>query len=112
MKTTRELPDCPARTAIELIGSKWKLLIIRNLLERAWRFNELYRSLDGISQKVLTDSLRSLETDGIIVRTVYPGSPLRVEYSLSEIGESLRPILTTLEIFGNEYKKRGKQNTN
>ena len=111
MKTTKELPDCPARTAIELIGSKWKLLIIRNLLVRPWRFNELYRSLEGISQKVLTDSLRSLEADGIIVRIAYPDGPLKVEYSLSEIGESLRPILTTLESFGKEYKMWRKPNS-
>ena len=69
-----------------------KLLILRNLLQMAWQFNELKKSIEGISQKVLTDSLRSMETDGIIVRTVYTGSPLKVEYSLSKLGESMRPI--------------------
>jgi DNA-binding HxlR family transcriptional regulator len=90
---------------VALIGSKWKLLIIRNLKIRPWRFNELKKSLDGISQKVLTDSLRSLEDDGIVVRTVYPEVPPRVEYSLSDLGESMRPILDAMENWGNDYKK-------
>ena len=72
MLTKEELPECPVATTVQLIGSKWKLLIIRNLLERSWRFNELKKSLEGISQKVLTDSLRSMEEDGLITRTVYP----------------------------------------
>ena len=93
MKTRDELPECPVATTVQLIGNKWKLLIIRNLLQRPWRFNELQRSLDGISQKVLTDSLRSMEQDGIITRTVYAEVPPRVEYALSELGESMRPIL-------------------
>ena len=79
MKTKDELPDCPVATTVSLIGSKWKLLIMRNLLVRPWRSNELQKSLDGISQKVLTDSLRSMEADGIITRTVYPEVPPRVE---------------------------------
>lgn len=69
-----------------MIGSKWKLLIMRNLLARPWRFNELKKDLEGISQKVLTDSLRSMEADGIIIRTVYPEVPPRVEYVLSDLG--------------------------
>ncbi len=105
MVTKSELPQCPVATTVQLIGSKWKLLIIRNLLVRPWRFNELQKSLDGISQKVLTDSLRSMENDGIIKRTVYAEVPPRVEYSLSELGESMRPILKAMEDFGNEYKK-------
>jgi DNA-binding HxlR family transcriptional regulator len=78
---------------------------MRNLLARPWRFNELQKSLDGISQKVLTDSLRSMESDGIIVRTVYPEVPPRVEYSLSELGESMRPIIKSMEEWGLDYKK-------
>ena len=105
MKTKDELPDCPVATTVQLIGSKWKLLILRNLLARPWRFNELRKSLDGISQKVLTDSLRSMEEDGIITRTVYPEVPLRVEYALSGLGESMRPIITAMESFGTDYKK-------
>ena len=105
MKTKDELPDCPVATTVQLIGSKWKLLILRNLLARPWRFNELRKSLDGISQKVLTDSLRSMEEDGIITRTVYPEVPPRVEYALSGLGESMRPIITAMERFGTDYKK-------
>lgn len=100
-----DLPPCPVATTVQLIGSKWKLLIMRNLLKRPWRFNELKKDLDGISQKILTSSLRSMEEDGIIVRTVYPEVPPRVEYSLSEMGESMRPILDAMEEWGTEYKK-------
>ena len=105
MKTKEELPECPVATTVSLIGSKWKLLIMRDLLARPWRFNELQKSLDGVSQKVLTDSLRSMESDGIIVRTVYPEVPPRVEYSLSELGESMRPIIKSMEEWGHDYKK-------
>lgn len=104
MLTKDELPDCPVATTVQLIGSKWKLLIMRNLLERPWRFNELKKSLNGISQKVLTDSLRSMEDDGIITRTVYPEVPPRVEYALSYVGESMRPILTAMQEWGENYK--------
>lgn len=104
MKTREELPECPVATTVQLIGSKWKLLILRNLLTRPWRFNELRKDLDGISQKVLTDSLRSMEEDGIISRTVYPEVPPRVEYALSELGESMRPIIKSMEEFGSYYK--------
>ena len=98
------LPECPVATTVQIIGSKWKLLILRNLMARPWRFNELKRDLQGISQKVLTDSLRALENDGIITRTVYAEVPLRVEYGLSELGETLRPVLTTMESWGLSYK--------
>ncbi len=104
MKKKDELPECPVATTVSLIGSKWKLLIIRNLMNRPWRFNELQKSLEGISQKVLTDSLRSMEADGIITRTVFPEVPPRVEYSLSELGESLRPIINDMAKWGNDYK--------
>lgn len=100
----KDLPACPVATTVQLIGSKWKLLIMRNLLARPWRFNELQKSLEGISQKILTDSLRSMEADGIIIRVVYPEVPPRVEYSLSELGESMRPILTSMEMWGMAYK--------
>ncbi|MBR1432670.1 helix-turn-helix domain-containing protein [Ruminococcus sp.] len=105
MLKREELPDCPVATTVQLIGNKWKLLILRNLLARPWRFNELRKSLDGISQKVLTESLRSMESDGIIVRTVYAEVPPRVEYSLSELGETLRPILDAMQAWGQEYKE-------
>lgn len=106
MKTRDELPDCPVATTVQLIGNKWKLLIIRNLLIRPWRFNELHKNLDGISQKVLTDSLRQMEADGIITRTVYAEVPPRVEYALSELGESMRPILDSMQEWGSRYKER------
>lgn len=96
MLTKEELPECPVATTVALIGSKWKLLIIRNLLQRPWRFNELKRDLTGISQKVLTDSLRSMEEDGLITRTVYPEVPPRVEYALSDLGQTLKPILDSM----------------
>ena len=105
MLTKEELPACPVATTVQMIGSKWKLLIMRNLLARPWRFNELKKDLEGISQKVLTDSLRSMEADGIITRTVYPEVPPRVEYALSELGESMRPIMDAMEVWGTEYKK-------
>lgn len=104
MLKKEELPECPVATTVQLIGSKWKLLIMRNLLARPWRFNELKKDLNGISQKVLTDSLRAMENDGIITRTVYPEVPPRVEYALSELGESMRPILASMEQWGNSYK--------
>ena len=104
--TKEEMPACPVATTVALIGSKWKLLILRNLLSRPWRFNELKRDLEGVSQKVLTDSLRSLEEDGIIVRTVYPEVPPRVEYALSGLGQSLRPIIEAMAEWGQNYKDR------
>lgn len=106
MLTKEELPACPVATTVQLIGSKWKLLILRNLLARPWRFNELKKSLEGISQKVLTDSLRSLENDGIVIRTVYPEVPPRVEYSLSELGDSMRPIISAMEQWGLGYQAK------
>ena len=105
MKTKAELiPECPVAATVQLIGTKWKLLIVRNLLERPWRFNELQKNLEGISQKVLTDSLRSMEADGLITRTVYPEVPPRVEYALSELGKSLKPILDEMKEWGEAYK--------
>ena len=103
MLTKEEMPACPVATTVALIGSKWKLLIIRNLLARPWRFNELKKDLEGISQKVLTDSLRSMEADGIITRTVYPEVPPRVEYALTELGKSLKPILDSMRAWGEAY---------
>ena len=106
MLTKDELPECPVATPVQIIGSKWKLLILRNLSARPWRFNELRKDLDGISQKVLTDSLRSMEEDGIVIRTVYPEVPPRVEYSLSELGQSMWPILEAMQEWGNNYKAK------
>ena len=111
MLTKEELPACPVATTVQMIGSKWKLLIMRNLLQRPWRFNELKKDLEGISQKVLTDSLRSMEADGIITRTVYPEVPPRVEYSLTELGKSLKPILDSMWAWGEDYKKQHEESS-
>ena len=104
MLKREELPECDVATTVQIIGNKWNLLTMRNLLSRFWRFNELRKSLDGVSQKVLTDSLRQLESDSIILRTVYPEVPPRVEYSPTELGESMRPILSAMENLGRSYK--------
>ena len=108
MLTKEEMPACPVATTVALIGSKWKLLIMRNLLSRPWRFNELKKDLEGISQKVLTDSLRSMEADGLLTRTVYPEVPPRVEYTLTELGYSLRPILEAMRVWGEDYQAAHK----
>ncbi len=105
MLTKAELPECPVATAVQLIGNKWKLLILRNLMMRPWRFNEPLKSIPGLSQKVLTDNLRAMESDGLITRTVYPEVPPRVEYALSELGETMRPIFRALEVWGTDYQK-------
>ena len=105
MKNNDEIIEaCPVATTVNLIGNKWKLLIMRNLLVRPWRFNELQKSLEGISQKVLTDSLRSMEKDGLLTRTVYPEVPPRVEYALTDLGLSLKPILDSMASWGENYK--------
>jgi DNA-binding HxlR family transcriptional regulator len=106
MLKKEEVPECPGATTVSLIGSKWKLLIIRNLRQRPWRFNELKKDLEGISQKVLTDSLRSMEEDGLVVRTVYPEVPPRVEYSLSDLGKSLNPLFDFMVEWGTNYKEK------
>ena len=109
MLTREELPDCPVATTVQLIGNKWKLLILRNLLARPWRFNELLRSIPGISQKVLTENLRALEKDGVITRTVFAEVPPRVEYALSELGDSMRPIIKAMEAWGLDYQRRVRE---
>ena len=98
------LPECPVATTVQLIGSKWKLLILRDLLTGKKRYNELKRSLPDISQKVLTASLKSIVNDGLVIRTAYPEVPPRVEYSLSELGESMRPVIQSMETWGSYYK--------
>ena len=104
MKTKDELPVCPVATAVSIIGGKWRLLIIRNLKERPWRFNELQRDIEGISQKVLTDSLRQMIDDGLVYRHDYQEIPPKVEYGLTELGKEMLPIIDALADFGNYYK--------
>lgn len=106
MITKQELPECPVASTVQLIGNKWKLLIIRNLLKGAQRFTELKKGVPGISQKVLTDNLRSLESDGIVYREVFAEVPPKVIYSLTEIGQSLLPIINAMADWGENYKSR------
>ncbi len=106
MLTKQELPECPVASTVQLIGNKWKLLIIRNLLKGAQRFTELKKGVPGISQKVLTDNLRSLESDGIVYREVFAEVPPKVIYSLTEIGQSLLPIINAMADWGENYKSR------
>ena len=105
MLTREELPECPVATCVQLIGNKWKLLIIRNLIYSGnQRFTDFTKSIPGISKKVLTDNLRALEDDGIIKREFFAEVPPRVVYSLSELGNSLRPIWDAMAVWGTEYK--------
>ena len=105
MLTKEELPPCPVATTLRLIGSKWKVFILQRLLDKSYGFGELRRSIEGISEKVLTDNLKQLEADGIITRTVIPETPVRTEYALSETGESMRPIINSMRDWGLEYQK-------
>lgn len=99
------LPECPVATTVSLIGSKWKLLILRDLLTGTKRFGQLKKSLPDISQKVLTESLKSMVDDGIVKRVAYPEVPPRVEYSLTDLGESMKAVISVMEQWGKEYKE-------
>lgn len=105
MISNKKIMDCPVATTINLIGNKWKLLIIRDLLGGTKRFGELRKSLTGISQRVLTENLRDLEKDGLVNRKVYAEVPPKVEYSLNETGLSLSPIINAMAEWGTNYKK-------
>lgn len=105
MLSKEELPFCPVATTVDLIGNKWKLLIMRELLTGTKRFNEMHKAISGISQKVLTENLRKMEEDGIIDRKVYAVVPPKVEYSLSDLGDSLRPIINSMSDWGTAYIK-------
>lgn len=104
MLTKDELPECPVATTVRLIGNKWKLLIIRDLLEGERRFGELKKSVSGISQKVLSENLRVLESDGIISREVFAEVPPRVLYSLTDVGRSLLPVIDAMADWGEAYR--------
>ena len=103
----KNLPACPVETTLTLISDKWKVLILRDLLPGKKRFGELKKSVGGVSQKVLTAQLRQMEESGLLTRTVYPEVPPRVEYTLTELGYSLRPVLEALRDWGEEYKSGG-----
>ena len=107
-KTAKELPACPVETTLTLIGDKWKVLILRDLLTGTKRFGELKKSVGNISQKVLTAQLRAMEESGLLTRTVYAEVPPRVEYTLTELGESLKPILDSMWNWGEEYKAQNQ----
>ena len=98
------LPACPVETTLTLIGDKWKVLILRDLMPGTKRFGELKKSIGSVSQKVLTAQLRDMEASGLISRKVYAEVPPRVEYTLTELGESLRPILDAMKDWGEGYK--------
>lgn len=102
----KDLPACPVETTLMLISDKWKVLILRDLLPGTKRFGELRRSVGGVSQKVLTAQLRQMEDSGLLTRTVYPEVPPRVEYTLTELGYSLKPILDAMRNWGEEYRAR------
>lgn len=100
----KELPNCPVETTLQLMDDKWKVMIIRDLLEGTRRFGELKKSVTGITQKVLTSNLRAMEENGILTRKVYAEVPPKVEYTLTETGYSLKPILDAMVKWGTEYK--------
>ncbi len=100
-----KLPLCPVETTLTLIGDKWKVLILRDLMANTLRFGELKRSIGTVSQKVLTAQLRDMEANGLVHREVYAEVPPRVEYSLTETGKSLKPVIDSLEIWGKAYQK-------
>lgn len=104
----KELLACPVEIIMGLIGDKWKVLIIRDLLTGTKRFGELKKSLNGITQKVLTNNLREMEASGLVNRKVYAEVPPRVEYSLTETGLSLKPILDSMVVWGNSYREKQK----
>lgn len=103
---TKALPDCPVETTLTLISDKWKVLIIRDLLPGTKRFGELKKSIGSVSQKVLTSQLRQMEESGLLTRKVYPEVPPKVEYTLTELGYSLRPVLDAMWSWGEEYKAK------
>ena len=103
---TKELPACPVETTLMLISDRWKVLIIRDLLEGTKRFGELKKSVGNISQKVLTSNLRSMEDAGLLTRKIYAEVPPRVEYTLTETGYSLKPVLDAMVAWGTEYKQK------
>ena len=105
MLTKDKLPECPVATTVQLIGNKWKLLILRNLMyDSKQRFKDFIKTIPAISKKVLTDNLHSLEEDKLVEREVFAEVPPRVEYSLSPLGQSLKPILDAMYVWGTNYK--------
>ena len=100
----KTLPACPVETTLTLISDKWKVLILRDLMPGTKRFGELKKSVGNVSQKVLTSQLREMEQSGLLIRTVYPEVPPRVEYTLTDLGRNLKPILDAMQSWGEAYK--------
>lgn len=108
--SVKELPACPVETTLTLISDKWKVLILRDLLQGTKRFGELKKSIGHVSQKVLTSQLRQMEDSGLLTRKVYAEVPPRVEYTLTDVGYSLKPIMDAMWAWGEEYKRRNELN--
>lgn len=106
---SKTLPACPVETTLTLISDKWKVLILRDLMPGSKRFGELKKSIGSVSQKVLTAQLRQMESSGLLTRTVYPEVPPRVEYTLTELGNSLKPILDAMYIWGESYQNKSQE---
>ncbi len=102
---SKDLPKCPIETTLKMLSCKWKVLIIRELLNGTMRFGELKKAVKGITQKVLTAKLRDMEELGLVERKVYPQIPPKVEYTLTDIGYSLMPVLDSMKVWGKDYKK-------
>ena len=102
----KELPACPVEVTLQLIGDKWKILILRDLMDGTKRFGELKKGINGVSQKMLTANLRAMETNGLLSRKVYAEVPPRVEYTLTKTGYSLKPVLDVMDSWGGEYRKK------
>ena len=109
MSEERKLPECPVETTLMLIGDKWKVLILRDLMPGTKRFGELKKSIGTVSQKVLTAQLREMEAQGLVSRKVYAEVPPRVEYTLTETGYSLKPVLDAMWAWGEEYKAKNEK---
>ena len=109
MSHPKTLPVCPVETTLSLISDKWTVIILRDLLTGTKRFNELMRSVTGITQKVLTSHLRNMESNGLLIRKVYAEVPPRVEYTLTETGYSLKPILDAMYAWGEDYKSKKEE---
>jgi len=105
----KELPPCPVEVSLLMIGDKWKVLILRELLSGTKRFGKIHESINGISQKVLTEKLREMESDGLVLRKAYAEIPPKVEYSLTELGDTLGPVLDSLKEWGEMYKKKSSE---
>ena len=108
MQSERGFPACPVETTLMLIGDKWKVLILRDLLPGTKRFGALKKSIGSVSQKVLTAQLRDMEEKGLVRRQVYAEVPPRVEYSLTDLGKSLKPILDAMQAWGEDYQARNR----